>query len=553
MAAFRDDVDDGDIEDMEAVDDDDEVKIRTLGKTTGRAKGCGRRGGRGRSSGRGGRGGASDDGGKPAAYWSTDNQLRLVRCKREQDMHLAGLGHNYGRMRTKEWKWDDIAKWMANMGTPKEADDCSKKWDNLFQNYKKIQRFEGKSGEADFFKLSNEERKEHNFKFRMERMLNNEIHRACQATTPFSLPTSPTLVVRKGCSCRGEEREVGSLLEVKPAVMAAQMTVPRLGTLIKTQAPEWTGMGGEDQAGPMIMTSSRLPLKVRAIVGGSAAQATTCDERSINVEVNEDARVDDSQGGVVPERNAMQPVTLSTTPRQQRTIVAIGGAMPRQAVPLPATPRQHHAGENVGSGVAAATATTVEPPQPRHAGADVGVVQGAPQVGTGEGCTEEDVASAMEVARAEKKRASEDDEPLVNRVRKGGLAKDLAEQVRLWVDDKSLWTSEEGHRLYNIINEAREHLVVVTSGLPLANVLRSVAMPRSNIAEIRITDAGQYDSELHHYDDDDDNDDDDEDDDDDDNDDDDGHGDDDDNHDRDDELAMWEKLGKALHGGRHWL
>ncbi|GBG60902.1 hypothetical protein CBR_g16022 [Chara braunii] len=126
-AAFRDDADDGDTEDMEAVDDDDTVKNRPLGKTTGRGKGYGRGGGRGQSGGRGGRGGASDDGGKSATYWSTDDQLRLVRCKREQDMHLAGQGHNYGRMRTKEWKWDDIAKRMANMGMPKEADECSKK------------------------------------------------------------------------------------------------------------------------------------------------------------------------------------------------------------------------------------------------------------------------------------------------------------------------------------------------------------------------------------------------------------------------------------------
>ncbi|GBG91307.1 hypothetical protein CBR_g52193 [Chara braunii] len=91
-------------------------------------------------------------------------------------MHLAGPGHNYGRMRTKEWKWDDIAKRMANAGRPKDVDDCMKKWDNLFQNYKKIQRFQNESGRPDFFGLSNEERKEHNFKFRMERALYNQIH-----------------------------------------------------------------------------------------------------------------------------------------------------------------------------------------------------------------------------------------------------------------------------------------------------------------------------------------------------------------------------------------
>ncbi|GBG93140.1 hypothetical protein CBR_g59537, partial [Chara braunii] len=122
------------------------------------------------------RGGVSDDVGKSPTYWSAEDQMLLVRCKREQDMHLASLSHNYGRMKMKEWKWDDMSKRMANAGRPKDADDCMKKWDNLFQNYKKIQRFQNASGRPDFFRLTNEERKEHNFKFRMDRALYNEIH-----------------------------------------------------------------------------------------------------------------------------------------------------------------------------------------------------------------------------------------------------------------------------------------------------------------------------------------------------------------------------------------
>ncbi|GBG88446.1 hypothetical protein CBR_g47146 [Chara braunii] len=171
-----DDADERFTEDVEAGDANDDIPIRPLGKTG--VRGRGRNGGvvRGRSVGRRGRGGVSDDGGKSATYWSPEEQMQLVRCKREQEMHLAGLGHNYGRMRTKEWKWDDIAKRMANAGRPKDADDYMNKWDNLFQNYKKIQRFQNASGRPDFFGLSNEERKDHNFKFRMERALYNEIH-----------------------------------------------------------------------------------------------------------------------------------------------------------------------------------------------------------------------------------------------------------------------------------------------------------------------------------------------------------------------------------------
>ncbi|GBG59122.1 hypothetical protein CBR_g32140 [Chara braunii] len=173
---FGDDADEGMREDVEAGDDDDDVPIRPLGKTAGRGRGRDKGGVRGRSVGRGGRGGVSDDARKSPAYWSAENQMLLVRCKREQDMHLAGLSHNYGRMKTKEWKWEDMSKRMANAGRTKDADDCMKKWDNLFRNYKKIQRFQNASGRLVFFRLTNEERKEHNFKFRMDRALYNEIH-----------------------------------------------------------------------------------------------------------------------------------------------------------------------------------------------------------------------------------------------------------------------------------------------------------------------------------------------------------------------------------------
>ncbi|GBG87516.1 hypothetical protein CBR_g45574 [Chara braunii] len=173
---FGDDADEGMREDVEAGDDDDDVPIRPLGKTAGTEKGRGRGGVRGRSVGRGGRGGVSGNAGKSPTYWSAEDQMLLVRCKREQDMHLAGLSHSYGRMKTKEWKWEDMSKRMANAGRPKDADDCMKKWDNLFQNYKKIQRFQNASGRPDFFRLTNKERKEHNFKFRMGRALYNKIH-----------------------------------------------------------------------------------------------------------------------------------------------------------------------------------------------------------------------------------------------------------------------------------------------------------------------------------------------------------------------------------------
>ncbi|GBG83024.1 hypothetical protein CBR_g36643 [Chara braunii] len=77
-----DDADERFGEDVEAGDDDDDIPIRPLGKTGGRGRGRNRGAARGRSVGRGGRGGVSDDGGKSATYWSPEEQIQLVRCKR---------------------------------------------------------------------------------------------------------------------------------------------------------------------------------------------------------------------------------------------------------------------------------------------------------------------------------------------------------------------------------------------------------------------------------------------------------------------------------------
>ncbi|GBG64832.1 hypothetical protein CBR_g48300 [Chara braunii] len=309
-----DDANEGFREDGEAGDDVDDIHIWPLGKTAGRGKGHNRGAVRGRSIGRGDRGGVSDDDRKSATYWSTDDQLLLVRCKREQEMHLPGLGHNYGRMRTKEWKRDDIAKRMVNVGRPKDVDDCMKKWDNLFQNYKEDTEVSECQRRADFFRLSNEERKEYNFK------------------------------------------------------------------------SGWTGCSDGGAAGDLAQT------------------------------------------------------------RQ------VGGDVEHVAV----TPR-----------------------------------------GTGEeGRKGEEPARASKQARAEKKKTAEDGEPLVNRVRKGGMEKTLVDRAKLWVDDKSFRTLGEGRRLYNIVNDTHEYLVAIASGLPLPKVPRSVAMPRSNVTMMRVTDAGQLQGAL---------------------------------------------------------
>ncbi|GBG92737.1 hypothetical protein CBR_g56899 [Chara braunii] len=52
-----------------------------------------------------------------------------------------------------------------------------------------------------------------------------------------------------------------------------------------------------------------------------------------------------------------------------------------------------------------------------------------------------------EATHGDNKGEKEDEDPLLSRVRKGGMARDLADRARLWVDDKAFWTTGEGRRL----------------------------------------------------------------------------------------------------------
>ncbi|GBG90221.1 hypothetical protein CBR_g50400 [Chara braunii] len=143
--------------------------------------------------------------------------------------------------------------------------------------------------------------------------------------------------------------------------------------------------------------------------------------------------------------------------------------------------RQQRAAEGGGSGSAVVAGATLEAMQPRLGGLNVEAVAGTLRGPSGGGRREEEVNRQLEGARLEKRNVGGDDEPLANRVRKGGVAKDLAERTKL---------------LYNIIHETKEYLVAIASGLPLLELPKSVAMPKSNVTQIRLTDAGQLQETL---------------------------------------------------------
>ncbi|GBG72975.1 hypothetical protein CBR_g12694 [Chara braunii] len=107
--------------------------------------------------------------------WSVEHIIALIWAKRDQDAHLQGMGHAYARMKPREWKWNDVARRLKNVGVDRKLEKCGKKWDNLMQQFKKVHHFQSPSGGIDFFQLNGKERARHDFNFNMDRAVYDEI------------------------------------------------------------------------------------------------------------------------------------------------------------------------------------------------------------------------------------------------------------------------------------------------------------------------------------------------------------------------------------------
>ncbi|GBG74638.1 hypothetical protein CBR_g19045 [Chara braunii] len=529
MRAHSDGGDDADerlTEDVDAGDEDEDIPVRPLGKTGGRGRARSRGAVRGRSVGRGGRGCVSDDAGKSVTYWSPEEQLQLVRCKREQEMHLAGLGHNYGRMRTKDWKWDDIAKRMASAAKPKDADDCMKKWDNLFQNYKKIQQFQNASGRPDFFGLTNEERKEHNFKFRMESALYNEIHAGMlgnHTIFPPNIadtgnPDGVQLPRRGGGGGESVGSEAGGEGFPEERSYARELFTPGRGSrrpsAVHADVARQSSRHGassstifslvtdEDQ-GQATASGVRESGGLRQSDHSASKRLMTPPPETKQVRARDkwtnDAHVDDvgDDDDEPLERRLLRSHTAAIPPPTASGHAlagekAVTGRLPATtAAPRPRnTTAEGGSVQRGGGGVVAAHAGAVGVEAAGAAGAVAGVSGSAPPVPAAreEGAV---VAMARDDARGEKRSDREGDEAGSSRPRRGVLTNDLIDRAVLWVDNKPFWTTGEGRRLYNIVHETREDFVAIAGGLPPPAIPRSVVMPKSSTRIARIADPSQ--------------------------------------------------------------
>ncbi|GBG79603.1 hypothetical protein CBR_g29751 [Chara braunii] len=164
------------------------------------------------------------------------------------------------------------------------------------------------------------------------------------------------------------------------------------------------------------------------------------------------------------------------------------GAMPS----TPSQPRPHNTAEDGESTERGGGEVAQQEARVASAGAIPGAGAGSSgNVAVVAGAREEVPVVERKVARGENTGEREDDDPLLSQERRGGLARDLADRARLWVDDKAFWTTGEGRRLYDIVHRTREHFDAIASGVQAPIVSRGVVMPKFATSITRIADPAQ--------------------------------------------------------------
>ncbi|GBG63227.1 hypothetical protein CBR_g36996 [Chara braunii] len=184
--------------DAEDDDDDDEDNNTDMAGKGGKSKPSGRNA-RSRAKKRQGKGSGGEgdrDAKEKRNFWSVEHIIALIRAKRDQDAHMQGMEHAYARMKPREWKWQDVAQRLKNVGVYRNAEKCGKKWDNLMQQFMKVHHFQSPSGGVGFFMLTSKERASRSFNFTMDRAVYDEI----EGSTGMNHTIHPRNVADTGAS-----------------------------------------------------------------------------------------------------------------------------------------------------------------------------------------------------------------------------------------------------------------------------------------------------------------------------------------------------------------
>ncbi|GBG63325.1 hypothetical protein CBR_g37682 [Chara braunii] len=120
-----------------------------------------------------------------------------------------------------------LAKALLEVGVIRTTDDISKKWDNLFQQYKNVQRYQNASEGKNFFNLTPALRTEEGFNFIMEERVYDEIDAMSKgnktiypdnvadtsARGGMEMPRSPSVAGESAAGGDGNDDDGGSARE----------------------------------------------------------------------------------------------------------------------------------------------------------------------------------------------------------------------------------------------------------------------------------------------------------------------------------------------------
>ncbi|GBG74537.1 hypothetical protein CBR_g18947 [Chara braunii] len=153
--------------------------------------------------GRGSKGPVGEKGGKHPP-WSVEEMIKLARAKWNKQAYFEGMPHNYDRIGNREWELQDLQKRLVEVGVKRTTDDIGKKWDNLFQQYKKVQRHQNASGGGNLFILTPVLRTEEGFRFRMDQRVYLEIDNMSQGNKTIYPDNLANTSVRGGVQMSGD-------------------------------------------------------------------------------------------------------------------------------------------------------------------------------------------------------------------------------------------------------------------------------------------------------------------------------------------------------------
>ncbi|GBG66387.1 hypothetical protein CBR_g60039 [Chara braunii] len=476
-------------------DDDGEMEIRPVGRKRGGSTATTKV--RESRTGRKGKKCAEElsagDGTKSRDFWTVEHMIALIRAKRDQDSHLAGLGHNYGQMKTKTWKWEDVEKRLVQMGvTSRKAIDCGKKWDNLYQQFKSVHTFMGESAKPNFFTLTPGERRERGFDFRMDERVYSEM-KAMSGSDHTIHPTNladtraPGGVQMHG-PAGGRNESGGSDVggggpdDDRGSTRDSSFSGSGGGGGGKGKRNGGSGDGGESQKGRGHVPKSKRPRfddESSEHTGDmQGEEVSMVDIQGVDV-MN---RLGFGRDGVSREQLAALKqslvggvaVTLARTPK------AAGIVMTDARVARQVPPKVGQVDTTAGGGRTAAADNTT----------GSGVAEAAEEGRVDDVCRDD--------GRKDGKGGGDDDDdrPVSAMVKKVIKQDDLEDRSKLWIACDAFWGQGPGKPLREAVGDCTDYLVAIANGDAGAEPPSMLVMPPNDVSRFKIEDPAQCEPAL---------------------------------------------------------